>query len=113
MPDERGFTVNDPEHLEEARRGASYAIYDTQDGCWLGDERGPRVYTHEDSRALNGMPLGTLSKIAAMIAAEQLGYAPGRLEAREFRGESLRLKDEVPVVMTAHEALIKIEGGAE
>jgi hypothetical protein len=107
MPE--GFVVNDIEHLES--QCPAYGLYDTQDNCWLGDETGPKLYTRELVEKLNGLPLHTAARIAAQMIEVQLGYAPGRLQPREFNGENLVLKDEVPTLMTAEEALTRLEGG--
>src|SRR5271168_1531423 len=99
-----GFTVNDFDHLAE-QSDVSYAIYDTQDNCWVGDETGPRMFTREDSVKLNGMPQELAARIAAQVWGVQLGYVPGRLRAVIFKEEDLRMKDEVPTKMSGLEAL--------
>jgi len=104
-----GFTVNNFEHLAD-QGVAVYGLYDTVDNCWLGTEMQPKLFTREDSIALNGLPLPTLAQIAAQMAGVQLGYHPGRIQAREFHAGELTLKDEVPTKMTALEALKKLEG---
>ena len=113
MAGEQGFTVNDFGHLEAAQSAVEYGIYDTQDNCWLGDETGPRLFTIEDSKKANGMPHQLMARIAAQMTEVQLGYAMGRLRALEFNKSDLVLKDEVPTKMTALEALVKLENGAE
>lgn len=112
MRNEQGFTVNDFQHLGEARDAARYGIYDTRDNCWIGDETGPRVFTSEDSDKANGLPQRVLAQIAAQMAEKQLGYGMGRLRAQEFRDGGFTLKDEVQTKMTALEALIRVENGA-
>jgi len=105
-----GFMVNDFEHLA-AQSDVSYAIYDTQDNCWLGDETGPKVFTRESSIEAKGIPQELLAKIAAQMWGVQLGYALGRLRALVFKEEDLQIKDEVLTKMTALEALKKMESG--
>jgi len=113
MADE-GFVVNDLEHMSTFARGAeSYGIYDTQDDVWLGDKNGPQVYTRADSEKAKGLPHETLAKIAAQITGVQLGYAIGRLQAREYNAGDLRLRDEVPTKMSAVNALIRLENGRD
>ena|ERR1700675_2775829 len=107
---EDGFTVNNFEHLE-AQSDVSYGIYDTQDNCWIGDDKGPKLFTREDSAKAKGMPQQVMARIAAMMAEMQLGYAPGRFQAAEFHAQDLRLKDSVDTKMTPLEALIKLENG--
>jgi hypothetical protein len=104
-----GFEVNNFEHLDSQR--PSYGMYDTQDDCWIGDETGPRVFTIEDSAKCNGLPHRVMAQIAAQMAEVQLGYTPGRIQAREFNAENLRLRDSVDTKMTPLEALIKLESG--
>jgi len=104
------FTVNDFDHLAQ-QSDVSYAIYDTQDNCWLGDDTGPRLFTREDSVKLNGMPQELAARIAAQVWGVQLGYAVGRLQAVVFRGEDLQMKDEVSTKMSGLEALKKLESG--
>jgi hypothetical protein len=106
---EQGFVVNDSEHLDAQRPG--YGLYDTQDGCWLGDSTGPRVFTIQDSAEANGLPHRLLAQIAAQMVEVQLGYTPGRVRVREFTDENLQLRDEVQITMTSLEALIKLESG--
>jgi hypothetical protein len=108
---EEGYVVNDMEHLEA--QCPAYGLYDTQDDCWLGDDTGPKLYTHELVAKLNGLPLHTAARIAAQMIEVQLGYAPGRLQPREFNEENLVLKDEVPTLMTAEEALTRLETTTE
>jgi len=109
MPE--GFVVNDLEHLES--QCPVYGLYDTQDNCWLGDDDGPKLYTHELVEKLNGMPLHLAVRIAAKMLETQLGYTPGRLQPREFDDENLVLRDKVDVLMSAEEALTKLETGEQ
>jgi hypothetical protein len=109
MSDENGFSVNDFDQFYEAC-DVVYAIYDTQDNCWLGDETGPKLYDKALSEKLNGMPQFLAARIAAQMTEVQVGYAPGRLQAREFHGDDLHLKDSVDTKMTAVQALRKLEG---
>lgn len=112
-----GFTVNDAGHFEEAARQSTveYGIYDSKDDCWLGDENGPRLFTFEDSKKANGMDTRIMAQIAAQMTEVQLGYSSdgmaGRLRAREFNLREVKLKDEMPIQMTAHQALVIVEGG--
>lgn len=93
-----------------------YGIFDTVDNCWLGDDRGPRLFAEGD-RLPNGqtVPSGmqlSLARISAQITSIQMGYSSGRLEARSYDDSGDTLKDEVPTLMTPAEALKRAMGGA-
>jgi hypothetical protein len=110
MPEEQGFTVNEWDRFYEAC-DVVYAIYDTQDNCWLGDEKGPKFYDRELSDKLNGMPQELAARIAAQMTAIQIGYPEGRLQARQFdKSMELVHRDSVDTKMTALKALRILEG---
>lgn len=77
-----------------------YGIYDTKDNCWIGDDKGPRLFEVE-----------IIAKVAAQVMEDQVGVGPGRYRAVEYSGGEPRLRDEVPVKRTAEEALRRIEEG--
>lgn len=81
---------------------AVWGVWDTQDGCWLGDAVGPKRLPTED-----------LARAAAQIVGVQLGWRPGRAVARQMPPAMLvQEKDEVKTQMSTREALRKIEDGA-
>jgi hypothetical protein len=84
-----------------------YGIYDTKDNCWLGDENGLKLF----EEPINGVGPETLAQISAQLAAEQVGYPMGRLQARLFEHGEMTLRDRIDTKMTPEEALIRLEGG--
>lgn len=78
-----------------------YGLYDTQDDCWLGDNKGPLLYEEED-----------LAKVGAQVLDVRLKQAPGRTRAKPFAEESLVKKDEKETFVEAEEAIAKLERGA-
>lgn len=83
----------------------TYGIYDTKDNCWLGDDKGPKVYTDY-----------TIARIAAQVVEDQVFGGLGmrlRYEAREFKNQVVRLKDSVGTKRTFLESLQRIEGYKE
>lgn len=77
-----------------------YGIYDTVDECWLGDDNGPKLFEDE-----------VVAQVAAQATGVQLGYAPTRIQHKEFIPASLHLRDQVDAKMTMLEALQGIEEG--
>lgn len=109
MPE--GFEVNNFEHME-AESDVTYGIYDTQDNCWIGDDKGPILYTRDFAMtAGKGMPQELLARMSAQITCVQMGWAPTRLRALEFTPQELHLKDEIPVKMSGVEAIRRAENG--
>jgi hypothetical protein len=77
-----------------------WGIYDTVDGVWMGDDKGPVTYADE-----------WVAKIAAHTLDVRLRQNPGRNKAIEFTDKNLRLRDTVETKMTTEEALKLIEDG--
>lgn len=108
---EDGFVVNDIEHLQE--QCPVYGVYDTEDNCWIGDDKGPRLFTVADNEKTKGViNYEVLAKLSAQITNIQMGYKPGRLVHREYKNEDLRLRDTLPVKMSGVEAIIIAEGSS-
>ena len=78
----------------------NWGIFDTEDEVWIGDERGPRLFTEED-----------IARVAAQMTDVMLGQKPGRCRAREFGGQPVRLRDEKKTRMGPGEALDGLESG--
>lgn len=86
-----------------------YGLYDTVDRCWIGDLKGPRLFSRKDY---------ALGKVAEAVANEAMGYArvgidvAYRIHLRRFRGGRLVFKDEQALQVSPTEALERIEGRA-
>jgi hypothetical protein len=78
-----------------------YGVFDTQDNCWLGDDRGPKLFD-----------VLIVARVSAQVTATQLGWSSTRLEGRAYDDSGNVLKDEVQTKMTPAQALRKIERGA-
>lgn len=78
-----------------------YGIYDTKDNIWLGNEKGPSVFTDY-----------TLARVAAQIAECQVyGTDLGcRYQVAEIKDGKFIYVDEVKTRMSSLEALKRIEG---
>ena len=81
----------------------TYAILDTADNCWLGDDSGPKTF--DDFM---------LARVAAQVWETQVyGTDLGaRYKAVEYLPAALRLKDHVETKMNTLKALQRIEGSA-
>ncbi len=81
-----------------------YAMYDTTDNCWLGQNEagtGPATYTE--------MPLAVL---AAEVARCCLRWGAGRIVIKEFtQHQALKFKDEVKFKIKPLDALKRREMG--
>ena len=77
-----------------------YGIFDTQDKCWIGDDRGPKQYDEE-----------IIARVAAQVYDTMMRNAPGRTRAKEYDGSANKLKDEVKPAMTPVQALDRLERG--
>lgn len=88
------------EELTPKEGEPAWGLYDKKDDVWLGDDKGPTLYNEE-----------IWARVSARITETQLGYEPGRLEAKSFDWESLRKRDELKTQMSAVEALRRIENG--
>jgi len=86
-----------------------WGIYDTKDHCWLGDERGPKLFDDDDPMHKgNAFPI---ARAAAELADIQMGWPPKRSVARRYDLTSVQKKDELPIKRTATEALRGKETG--
>lgn len=79
-----------------------YGVYDTSDDCWMGDEKGPKLFIDRE-----------LARMAAAVIDEQTGNAPGTCEARPYVTAAMRLKDEIVAKRTPLQALQRLEGSKE
>jgi hypothetical protein len=86
-----------------------WAIYDTVDNLWIGNDHGPLIYDDDPEKPL--LTGEFMAKAAAQVAAMQLDYSPTRLRAREWVDTTTRLRDEVQTKMTPLQALKRIEDG--
>lgn len=78
-----------------------YAVYDTVESCWLGDNSGPRLF--DDF---------TLARVAAQVWETQVyGTDLGaKYQARVYINGYYCKRDDVPTRMDAESALRRIEG---
>lgn len=74
-----------------------WGIYDVQDKCWLGDSKGPLVYSDK-----------LMASAAATIVNEQFGHL-ARFRPALYWEKADRRRDEIVPLMTAEEALKRIE----
>lgn len=80
--------------------GQKWGVLDTKDNLWIGDEKGPDLFSTE-----------VLAKISAQVMGVMAGYEPGRLRERAYPEGPVRLKDSVDTKMDARTALRRIEEG--
>ena len=82
---------------------AIFAILDTADNCWIGNDDGPLTYTDF-----------MLARVAAQVLETQaFGTDLGaRYKAVEYRTPATHLRDHVDVRMSFQTALERIEGTA-
>lgn len=80
-----------------------WGIYDTKDSCWLGDDRGPRVFDDDDP-IFKGDAF-PMARVAAEMIDIQMKWPPKRSIPREFDPAGLCLKDELPIQRTIHDAM--------
>jgi hypothetical protein len=84
----------------------AWAVYDTQDKCWLGNDKGPLLYTNTSHLPFTDGEY--VAKAAATIANERM-LTVSRFRARLFEGGQMMLRDEVKFRRTATEALAQLE----
>ena len=77
-----------------------YGIFDTQDHCWIGNDKGPKLFDEE-----------LLAQVAAQMTCAQLDWPLTRLRAKPYDGSGIQLKDEIKTKRTAVRALRLVEGG--
>ena len=80
-----------------AAHEGNFAVLDSKDNLWIGDEAGPRRF-----------PTLELAQVAARIWDYQLGFAPGRCRGLPYPGDATILRDEIPVPLPGVEAAVKI-----
>lgn len=88
-----------------------FGIYDTKDNCWIGDDKGPKLFDPADFDG-DEAKAKILARVAAQVIDVRLKQAPGRLQAREYDEKPKVFKDEIATHMTSLDALKKIEDGA-
>lgn len=81
-----------------SQTGKQFGLYDCKDRCWLGNSIGPALFDDCDH-----------ARAVATVAKEQLDRD---IRARLYDGSGLKLKDEVPTLMSPLEALKRIEARA-
>lgn len=86
-----------PDDFKEAAISnlAIYGIWDTQDKCWMGDEKGPFKYTNE------------LHCRAAMTIMGWRFRQAYRFRKRLFWEDQVKLKDVVTPPLSAEQAIIE------
>lgn len=87
--------------MRAATPNGKFGLYDTQDHCWIGNDEGPLRY--DDFQ---------VARLAAEASAAMLGWRIVRVRAVEYvkKGQP-RLKDELPTVRSAEDALKALERG--
>lgn len=86
----------------------TYGLYDTVDHCWLGDDKGPKVFNGGDKigdHILTDDEAAQLARVAAELADISMGWLPHRTKAMPYAGDANVLKDELPLKRTTAEAL--------
>lgn len=77
-----------------------YGVFDVKDKCWIGDDKGPRLF--DDM---------LLARVAAEMVDVQLKTIMGRHRAKPYLVEANKLRDEVQVQVSSERALELLEGG--
>lgn len=73
-----------------------WGIYDTQENLWIGDDRGPRLFSEEDVE---------LARLAANIYDIQMGNSLGRMVEKVYIEQSLILHDTQEIAIPLHAAI--------
>jgi hypothetical protein len=76
-----------------------WGVYDCVDKCWVGDDKGPLLYSQIWARA------------AATLVNERMGTS-SRYRGRVYEGGPMNKIDEVPYLYTVPQAIDRIEGRA-
>lgn len=84
----------------ESTTGEGWGIIDTQDNVWMGTTIGPLVYVEKN-----------VALLKALIIAEQLEFATGRLTVVYYNHGANQMRDEVEVKRSGAEALRRLESG--
>lgn len=77
-----------------------WGIYDPVDGCWMGDEQGPRLF---DDQAI--------ARVASEMVDVMAGWPRRRCQEQPYPGGMATLKGEVEKKMSSEEALKGMEDG--
>lgn len=94
---------------------AAYAIFDTKDHCWIGNDQGVRVYEdclHE------GVPVSgeILARVAMTVMNVQydVDHNPPRVRFRHapYGGQAKKFKDEITPPISGVEAVQRYEARA-
>ena len=84
--------------MAKEKLSGPWGIFDTQDGVWLGDHKGPASFAEKN-----------IAQVAAQMADVRLCQQPGRCRAKRLPARPMRYRDEKPAFMTGEEALRGIE----
>lgn len=77
-----------------------WALWDTQDNLWIGNDTGPLRYDDE-----------ILGRLAAEVASGILGWEPVRITVKEYDGSATKIRDDVPIIHTVQEVLHHVTQG--
>jgi hypothetical protein len=86
--------------MAKEKLSGPWGIFDTEDGVWLGDQKGPASFAEKN-----------IAQVAAQMADVRLRQQPGRCWAKLLPARPMRYRDEKPAFMTGEEALCGIEEG--
>lgn len=86
-----------PEFLEDFE--IAWGVYDCQDKCWVGNDKGPLLYSH------------LLARAAATLVNERM-ESHSRFRAMVWPGGPVRYRDEVRFRISNEVAFERIEGRA-
>jgi hypothetical protein len=101
----------DPANPEETLANFRFAwgVYDTKDDCWIGNDRGPLLYTGTEEPPVSGQ---LMAMAAATIANDRMMFSC-RFRARLFTGGPMRQRDEIEFRRSAEESVRRIEQRAD
>jgi hypothetical protein len=77
-----------------------YALFDTKDKVWMGDEAGP--VTYKDPQ---------LARLCAEVLSDQLKWPVTRIRAIPYDNSATKIRDRVDFQRTTAEALERLESG--
>jgi hypothetical protein len=86
--------------MAKEKLSGPWGIFDTEDGVWLGDHKGPASFAEKN-----------IAQAAAQMADVRLRQKPGRCRPKRLPAGPMRYRDEKPAFMTVEEALCRIEEG--
>ncbi len=78
----------------------AYGVYDCEDNSWVGNDKGPILYSH------------LLARAAATLVNERM-RTHSRFRAKVYPGGPVRQKDEVAFKLTVEQAFKNLEGRAD